>query len=91
MPRAILDEDHIHPTVRERIARHHADIVEEVRRAAAQHAVLVVGMAINPWPRVARRTLERAGIYRAVGATQSRQLLVRTGGQQGLDLLFQIG
>ncbi|MBL8286635.1 MAG: glutaredoxin [Rubrivivax sp.] len=62
MPRAILDEDHIHPAVRERISRHHHGIVDEVRQAAAQHAVLVVGMAINPWPRLARRTLRRAGI-----------------------------
>lgn len=62
MPRPILDEDHIHPAVRERVARHHRDIVEEVRAAAEQHKVLVVGMAGNPWPRRARKLLDAAGI-----------------------------
>lgn len=62
MPRPILDEDHIHPAVRERIARHHAAVVDEVQRAVATHAVVVVGMALNPFPRKARRLLDAAGI-----------------------------
>ncbi len=62
MPRPILDEDHIHPAVRERVARHHLDIVEEVRSAAERHKVVVVGMRGNPWPRRARKLLDAAGI-----------------------------
>jgi glutaredoxin-related protein len=62
MPRAILDEDHIHPAIRDRIAGHHASIVDEVKRAIAAHAVVVVGMRQNPFPRRARRALEAAGI-----------------------------
>ena len=62
MPRPILDEAHIHPAVREQVARHHHAIVEEVRAAAARHPVLVVGMRWNPFPRRARRLLETAGI-----------------------------
>jgi glutaredoxin-related protein len=62
MPRPILDEDHIHPAVRERVARHHHDIVEEVQAAAQRHAVVVVGMRGNPWPRRARKLLDAAGI-----------------------------
>lgn len=62
MPRLILDEDHIHPAVRERVAGHHRGIVEEVRAAAARHAVLVVGMRWNPFPRRACRLLREAGI-----------------------------
>jgi monothiol glutaredoxin len=62
MPRAILDEARIHPEVRERIARHQAGIVTEVQQAIADHAVVVVGMAINPHPRRARRLLDQAGI-----------------------------
>jgi monothiol glutaredoxin len=62
MPRAILDEARIHPAARERIARSHADIVAEVQQAVASHAVVVVGMAINPFPRKARRLLDAAGI-----------------------------
>ena len=62
MPRAVLDEDHIHPAIRDRIARHHADIVHKVRRFVAAHPVVVVGMRQNPFPRRARRALEAAGI-----------------------------
>ncbi len=62
MPRAILDEAQIHPAVRDRIADHHADIVREVRAAIAQHAVVVVGMRQNPYPRKARKALDAAGI-----------------------------
>ena len=62
MPRAILDEDHIHPAIRDRVASHHATIVDEVRAAVAAHAVVVVGMGQNPFPRRARRALDAAGI-----------------------------
>ena len=62
MPRAILDEAQIHPAVRDRIADHHADIVREVQAAIAQHAVVVVGMRQNPYPRKARKALDAAGI-----------------------------
>ncbi len=62
MPRPILDESHIHPAIREKIARHRIDIVDEVRAAIAQHAVVVVGMALNPMPRKARKALDAAGI-----------------------------
>jgi glutaredoxin-related protein len=62
MPRAILDESRIHPAVREKIATHHHDIVDEVRAAAESNDVVVVGMAQNPNPRRARAALDRAGI-----------------------------
>lgn len=62
MPRPVLAEDQIHPAVRERVALRHADIVEEVQRAVAEHAVVVVGMAQNPHPKRARRLLDAAGI-----------------------------
>ena len=62
MPRSVLDEAMIHPAVRERVARHHADIVEEVGRAIAAHPVVVVGMRMNPFPRRARRLLREAGV-----------------------------
>ena len=62
MPRSILDEAQIHPAVRERVASHHAGIVREVQAAVAQHAVVVVGMRINPYPRKARKVLDAAGI-----------------------------
>jgi glutaredoxin-related protein len=62
MPRRILDETQIHPAVRERVARHHADIVQEVEAALRAHPVVVVGMAQNPFPRRARKALEAAGV-----------------------------
>jgi glutaredoxin-related protein len=62
MPRAILDESHIHPAVRERVASHHRDTVQQVQDAVARHAVVVVGMRHNPFPRKARKALQAAGI-----------------------------
>jgi glutaredoxin-related protein len=62
MPRPILDEAHLHPAVRERVATHYADTLREVQQAIQQHAVVVVGMSQNPWPRKARQALDAAGI-----------------------------
>ena len=42
MPRPILDEEHIHPAVRERVAGQHRALVDEVRQAVARHPVVVV-------------------------------------------------
>jgi glutaredoxin-related protein len=62
MPRSILDEAHIHPAIRETIAKHHADIVREVQEAVSATDVVVVGMGQNPFPKKARRALEAQGI-----------------------------
>ncbi|MFO0672130.1 MAG: glutaredoxin domain-containing protein [Polyangiaceae bacterium] len=62
MPRHILDESKIHPAIRQKIAEHHRDIVEEVQAAVAAHRVVVVGMSQNPNPRRARKALDAAGI-----------------------------
>jgi monothiol glutaredoxin len=62
MPRPLLAEDRIHPAVRERVARHHADFVDQVQRAIESHPVVVVGMRQNPHPKRARRLLDAAGI-----------------------------
>jgi monothiol glutaredoxin len=62
MPRSILDEDHIHPAIRARVAGNHADIVGEVQQAIAAHDVVVVGMAGNPFPKKARKALDAAKV-----------------------------
>jgi glutaredoxin-related protein len=62
MPRQILEETRIHPAIRDRVARHHADIVDEVRRAVAENALVVVGMRQNPFPKRARKALDAAGV-----------------------------
>jgi glutaredoxin-related protein len=62
MSRSILEESRLHPAIRERVATLHADILAEVQRAVVAHPVVVVGMAQNPFPKRARRALERAGV-----------------------------
>ncbi|MBA5689296.1 glutaredoxin [Rugamonas apoptosis] len=61
MTRSILDEAHIHPAIRAAITDSHADVVREVQAAIAAHAVVVVGMAQNPFPRKARKILDGLG------------------------------
>jgi monothiol glutaredoxin len=58
MPRSILEESAIHPAIREKVAKHHRAIVQEVQEALAKHAVVVVGMGLNPFPRKARKLLD---------------------------------
>jgi glutaredoxin-related protein len=62
MNRPVLDEQHIHPAIRDQVAGHHADIVREVQAAIAANAVVVVGMAQNPFPKKARKALDAAGV-----------------------------
>ncbi|WP_028104249.1 glutaredoxin [Pseudoduganella violaceinigra] len=61
MTRTILDDAHLHPAIRERIAKNHADIVAEVQSALAANRVVVVGMRGNPFPKKARRMLAEKG------------------------------
>lgn len=61
MTRAILDETQIHPAARASIGGKHGDIVREVQAAIAAHQVVVVGMALNPFPRKARKILDVLG------------------------------
>lgn len=60
--RNILGEDLIHPSIRGFIARLHQDIVLEVQDAIAGNQVVVVGMAMNPVPKSARKALDAQGI-----------------------------
>ena len=62
MPRAVLDESQLHPAIRAEVAGHQAAIVREVQQAIAGEPVVVVGMALNPWPKKARRALAAAGV-----------------------------
>jgi len=62
MTRSILEQAHIHPTIREAIAKHGAEIIREVQAAIAAHAVVVVGMRQNPFPKKARMLLDAAGM-----------------------------
>lgn len=62
MPRAVLPEARLHPAIRDAVANLHADIVREVEDAITAHAVVVVGMAQNPFPKAARRALDAATV-----------------------------
>ena len=62
MPRPVLDESAIHPAVREKVARHNADLIAEVQTAMARYPVVVVGMAQNPFVKKARKALDAAGV-----------------------------
>jgi monothiol glutaredoxin len=62
MPRATLEEAKLHPAIRPFVAAHHATTVQEVQRALAQHAVVVVGMRQNPVCRKARKALDAAAV-----------------------------
>jgi monothiol glutaredoxin len=62
MPRSILDESKLHPAIRQHVAEHEAGIVKEVRDAVAANAVVVIGMAANPFPKKACKALADAGV-----------------------------
>ena len=62
MPRPILPEDRIHASIRDKVANNRVAIVKEVQGAVAANDVVIVGMAINPAPRKARKLLDTACI-----------------------------
>jgi len=62
MAREVLAEAKIHPAVRDKIARHGAEILAEVKAAVAANDIVVVGMRQNPFPRKARKLLDDAGL-----------------------------
>ena len=62
MPRSVLDEMSIHAAVRGAVESWQQAIVQEVKSAVAAHAVVVVGMAINPFVKKARKALDDAGV-----------------------------
>ena len=62
MPRFILEEARIHPAIRSRISDHHRTLIDEVQAAIAASDIVIVGMAMNPFPRKARKALDAAGI-----------------------------
>ncbi|MEN9537810.1 MAG: hypothetical protein RLZZ126_45 [Pseudomonadota bacterium] len=60
--RPILPEANIHAAIRDKVANNRLDYVKEVQAAIASHAVVVVGMGINPMPKKARKLLDAAGV-----------------------------
>ena len=57
MNRPILDDTAIHPAIREKIARLHNDLTQQVQTAIGSHPVVVVGLSGNPFVGKARKAL----------------------------------
>ena len=62
MTRQLLDENSIHPAIRDRIGGTDTDTLKEVIAAIAANAVVVVGMAQNPYCRKVRKQFDAAGV-----------------------------
>ena len=62
MPRHILDQAQLHPSIRDKVGKLHRDVVDEVNAALSAHPVVVVGMQWNPFSKRARKALQAAGI-----------------------------
>ena len=65
MPRHILDDQHLHPDIRDKVATHHAEIVETVLQAIQKNDYVAVGMAQNPEVSKVRKALSEAGLVHA--------------------------
>jgi glutaredoxin-related protein len=62
MTRQLLDENSVHPAIRDRIGGSHVDTLREVSAAIADNPVVVVGMAQNPYCKKVRKQLDNVGI-----------------------------
>ncbi len=68
MTRVLFDEARIHPAIRQKMAEQGRAVIAEVEAAVAAHPIVVVGMALNPFPRRARKWLDANGIaYTYIG------------------------
>jgi glutaredoxin-related protein len=60
--RKTLNDEQIHPTMRDQINSFHADIVAEVDAAVKTNRIVVVGMKYNDTVWQARKNLTKAGL-----------------------------
>jgi glutaredoxin-related protein len=61
MARKVLEQERIHPEIRDKIANYRNEIVREVEEAVAANDIVVVGMRYNPHPKRACRLLDAGG------------------------------
>ena len=69
--RDIFPEAKVHPQISDKIASYRKELLAEVKALISAHRVVVVGMSQNPFPRRARRLLDRQGIayeYLGIGS-----------------------
>lgn len=60
--RPLLDHQHLSAPALQAIGQFHPAVVAEVQQAVSQKPLVVVGMAMNPFCRKARKILDAAGI-----------------------------
>lgn len=75
MARPVLPESQIHPAIQAKLAENRQSIVREVMDAIQANDIVVVGMAMNPFPKKARKILEQAKLphrYLEYGSYLSR-------------------
>jgi monothiol glutaredoxin len=75
MPRAVLEDTRLHPAIRDTVEHLHVEVVHNVQAASMSNAVLVVGMAGNPFCKRARKALDVAAVshhYLEYGSYLSR-------------------
>ncbi|WP_196159014.1 glutaredoxin domain-containing protein [Reinekea sp. G2M2-21] len=59
--RPILETEHIHPAIHDKLGGDQT-LVNEVKKAIAEHPVVVVGMRQNPVVKAARKLLDEKGV-----------------------------
>lgn len=62
MKRTTLEEQDVHPAVRDKIAGYQHDLLTEVQTAVGENDVVVVGMAQNPHVKGARALLDERDV-----------------------------
>jgi monothiol glutaredoxin len=69
--RATLDPSRIHPDISDKLASYQGELVSRVESLVQTHDIVIVGMAMNPFPGRARRLLDERGIryeYLGIGS-----------------------
>jgi monothiol glutaredoxin len=69
--RLVLDSNRIHPAIHEELANYQRALLARVETLVDAHDVVILGMAINPFPGRARRLLDERGIryeYLGIGS-----------------------
>ena len=62
MTRPILEDNRIHPAIREKVSGYRRSMLDDVGATLAKHPVVVIGMRQNPFPKKACKALDAAGI-----------------------------
>ena len=62
MPRKLLDNNFIHPSIQDVVSDNQLEIMNEVTQAVENDDIVVIGMAVNPHVGTARKVLKNANL-----------------------------